>query len=149
MIDKSILKPIRFFEELSDLMLESISSISELRIYSSNTYLNRRRRSADYLYVILEGEVVLEIESLTGNIVPIETIGAGEVIGISSLIEPEKSEYLSDAKTLVPTKALRIRSDQLFVLFYQNFELGFLIMKKIAYITRLRLTQRTHPIPKI
>ena len=145
MVEKSILRPLWFFQELSDEMLESIAAIAELRMYDSNVYLNKRRRRADYLYIILEGEVILQIESLTGKSVPLETIGRGEVIGFSSLIESEKKEYLSDAKTLIPTKSLRFRNDELLVLFYQNFELGFLI----TYITRLRLSQRTHPIAKV
>jgi CRP-like cAMP-binding protein len=149
MVDKSILRPIRFFEELSDEMLESIAAIAELRVYDSDVYLNKRKRSADYFYIILEGEVSLQIESISGKTVRLETIGAGGAIGFSSLVESEKQEYLSDAKTLIPTKLIRFRNDELMLLFYQNFELGFLIMKKIAYIAKRRLTYRTYPIPMI
>ncbi|BBO86841.1 Crp/Fnr family transcriptional regulator [Desulfosarcina ovata] len=149
MVDKSILRPVRFFEDLSDEMLESIAGIAELRMYDSDVYLNKRKRSADYFYVILEGEVGLQLETLSGKIVRLETIGAGGAIGFSSLVESKKHEYLSDAKTLMPTKAIRFRNDELQLLFYQNFQMGYLIMKKIAYIARRRLVYRTYPIPKV
>ena len=149
MVDKSILRPIQFFEELSDEMLESIAAIAELRMYDSDVYLNKRKRSADYFYIILEGVVSLQLEDISGETVRLETIGAGGAIGFSSLIESEKQKYLSDAKTLMPTKAIRFRNDELFLLFYQDFEMGFLIMKKIARIARRRLVYRTYPIPKV
>lgn len=149
MVDKSILRPVRFFEDLSDEMIESIAGIAELRIYDSDVYLNKRKRSADYFYVILEGEVGLEIETISGKTVRLETIGTGGAIGFSSLVESKKQEYISDAKTLMPTKAIRFRNDELKLLFYQNFQMGFLIMKKIAYIARRRLIYRTYPIPKV
>ncbi|OQX00361.1 MAG: hypothetical protein BWK80_62005 [Desulfobacteraceae bacterium IS3] len=78
-----------------------------------------------------------------------ETVGAGGAVGFSALIEMEEKSYLSDAKTLTPTKVLRFPANELTLLFYQDFELGFLMMKKIALVAKRRLMYRTHPIPKV
>ncbi len=149
MVDPNILKEIRFFEELSDERIERLAAIAELRMYEQGAFLNKQKRAADYFYIILEGEISLQIESLTGKTVRLETVGAGGAVGFSALIEMEEKSYLSDAKTLTPVKVLRFPANELTLLFYQDFELGFLMMKKIALVAKRRLMYRTHPIPKV
>jgi len=148
-VDPNILKEIRFFEELSDERIERLAAIAELRMYEQGAFLNKQKRAADYFYIILEGEISLQIESLTGKTVRLETVGAGGAVGFSALIEMEEKSYLSDAKTLTPVKVLRFPANELTLLFYQDFELGFLMMKKIALVAKRRLMYRTHPIPKV
>ncbi len=148
MVQSDILKSFSFFEELSDVMLERVAAVAELKHYEEGAFLNKRKKAADYFYLILEGEISLEVESLTSDTVRLETIASGGAIGFSSLIEMEAKRYISDAKALTPVKILRFRSDDLTLLFYQDFELGYLFMKKIALIAKRRLRYRTYPIPK-
>ena len=146
MVNAELLKSFSFFEELSDEMLERVSALAELRHYEEGAFLNKKKKAADYFYFILEGEISLQTESLTGETVRLETIAPGGAMGFSSLIEMESKRYLSDAKALTPIKLLRFPADDLTLLFYQDFELGYLMMKKIALIAKRRLMYRTHPI---
>lgn len=148
MVQAELLKSFSFFEELSDGMLERVAAVAELRHYKEGAFLNKKKKAADYFYLILEGEISLEVESLTGETVHLETIAPGGAIGFSSLIEMETKRYLSDARALTPVKILRFPADELTLLFYQDFELGYLIMKKIALIAKRRLMYRTYPISK-
>jgi CRP/FNR family transcriptional regulator, cyclic AMP receptor protein len=148
MVSPEILKPLSFFEELSDAMIARLASIAELKAYQEGDFLNKRRKEASYFYIILEGEISLQMESLTGKTVRLETIAPGGAIGFSSLIETRSKRYLSDAKALTPVKILRFRADELTLLFYQDFELGYLFMKKIALVAKRRLVYRTYPIEK-
>lgn len=149
MVPVDILKSTAFFEELSEEMVRRLAAVAELKAYPEGIFLDQRKRVANYFYIILEGEVSLQMESLTGKTVRLETITPGGAIGFSSLIDMASKRYISDAKTLSPVKLLRFRADDMMLLFYQNFELGFLIMKKIAYIAKMRLMYRTHPIPNV
>ena len=149
MVPMALLQDTPFFEELSDEMIQQLAHIGELKAYPADAFLDHRKKSALHFYIILEGEVGLQIESLTGKTVRLETITPGGAIGFSSLIDMESKRYTSDARTLSPVKLLRFRADEMTLLFYQNFELGFLIMKKIAWIAKMRLVYRTHPIPNI
>lgn len=149
MVPVDILKSTAFFEELSEEMVRRLAAVAELKAYPEGIFLDQRKRVANYFYIILEGEVSLQMESLTGKTVRLETITPGGAIGFSSLIDMVSKRYISDAKTLSPVKLLRFRADDMMLLFYQNFELGFLIMKKIAYIAKMRLMYRTHPIPNV
>lgn len=149
MVPTDLLESIPFFEELSEQMLKQLAAIADLKVYPEDTYLDQRKKSARYFYVLLEGEVSLQMESLTGKTVRLETITPGGAIGFSSLIDMASKRYISDARTLTKTKLLRFGADDMTLLFYQNFELGFLIMKKIAWIAKMRLMYRTHPIPNV
>ena len=149
MVSRDILKPLSFFEELSDSMIERLASIAELRVYQEGDFLNNKKKDAVYFYIIIEGEISLEVESLTGKKVRLEIIAPGGAIGFSSLIETESKQYISNARALTRVKILRFRADEMTMLFYQDFELGYLVMKKIALIAKRRLVYRTHPIERL
>lgn len=148
MVPTKILRDLSFFEELSDSMIERLAAVAELKSYPAGTFLNQRKREAHTFYIVLEGEISLEVESLTGQTVHLETIVPGGAMGFSSLIEMPSKSYLSDARAISPVKILRFRSDALIQLFYQDFELGYLMMKKIAWIAKMRLVYRTYPVEK-
>lgn len=150
MVPFEVLSAAPFFDELSDDKLKRVCALGEMKAYPEGVLLDQRRRKAKHFYLILEGEIGLEVESVTGKTIRLETIGQGGAIGFSSLIETGSARYYSsDAKTLTPVKAIRFSADGMMILFYQDFELGFLVMKKIAYIAKKRLEYRTYPIPKI
>lgn len=150
MVPKDMLKSIVFFEDLSDEMLERIAVIADLRHYTEGEYLNKRRNPADNFYIILEGAISLETEDITGKKHNLETLMAGAALGFSSLIETESKRYLCDARVITtPTRTLRFRASDLISMFYLDFELGFLIMKKIALIAKRRLLYRTLPLASL
>lgn len=148
MVAPEILKEAPFFDELSEDMINRLAAIAEIKTYPKNHFMDKRNQNATHFYLVLEGEISLQMESVTGKTVRLETISVGGAIGFSSLIDMDNKRYTSDAKTLTPAKLLRFKSDKMRLLFYQDFELGFLIMKKIAYIAKRRLMYRTLPIPK-
>jgi CRP/FNR family transcriptional regulator, cyclic AMP receptor protein len=150
MVPKEMLRSIKFFEDLSDEMLERLATIADLRHYTEGEYLNKRKTTANYLYILLEGAISLETEDITGKRHNLETLMPGAALGFSSLIDTDSRQYLSDARVLTaPTRTLRFKSSELVLLFYSDFELGFLIMKKIALIAKRRLQYRTHPLDHI
>jgi CRP-like cAMP-binding protein len=149
MVSPDILKQLDFFEELSDSMIERMASIAEIKAYPEGHFLNKNIQEAKYFYIILEGEISLQLERLTQRTVHLETIMPGGALGFSSLIETNDKRYISDAKAITPVKVLRFQAHEMMLLFYQDFELGYLIMKKIALVAKRRLVYRTHPLEKI
>lgn len=149
MVTPETLQAIPFFEELSDDMIRQLAAIASLQEYPENSFLDQRKMSARYFYIILEGEISLQVESLTGKTVRLETVAAGGAIGFSALIDMDSKRYISDARTLSKVTLLRFGSDDMTRLFYQNFEMGYLVMKKIAWIAKMRLMYRTHPVPTL
>ncbi len=148
-VDEAILRSTSFFHDVPQKYVDGLCSIAELREYQAGEHLNQKLRSADFLYIILEGSISLEQENITGEVIKLETIFPGAAIGFSSLIESDNKRYLTDARTLTPVKALRFRADDLLRMFYQDFELGFHFMRKIALIAWERLVFRTQPLERL
>jgi len=48
-----------------------------------------------------------------------------------------------------PQPSVEFLASDLMLLFYQDFELGFLFMRQIARVAKRRLMYRTHLIPQI
>ncbi len=148
MIDINILRSIAFFEDHSDAHLEKCAKIAKVVNLDPNTYLNKKSRSADDLYVILEGAVRLEVENDDGSRSQLETLYPGAAIGVSSLIDVQSHEYLSDARTLTHSKLVKFSAEELTNLFSQDYQLGYLIMRKLAMILRKRLAGRIPHLSK-
>lgn len=148
MVPSQLLKNLDFFEELSEAMIERLALLAEVKTYPEGEFLNKKKKEANFFYILLEGEISLEVESLTGKTVRLETIAPGGALGFSSLIEMASKRYLSDARALTPVKILRFPSHDVSLLFFQDFELGYLIMKKIAWVAKQRLVNRTYPVEK-
>jgi CRP-like cAMP-binding protein len=92
----------------------------------------------------------LETEDITGKRHNLETLMPGAALGFSSLIETDPRRYLSDARILTtPTRTIRFKGNDLLRMFYMDFEMGFLIMRKIALIAKRRLLYRTHPLDTV
>ncbi|WP_419655788.1 putative cyclic nucleotide-binding domain protein [Desulfosarcina variabilis str. Montpellier] len=148
MVSPQMLTDLSFFEELSESMIKRLACLAEIKTYPEGEFLNKKRKEANFFYILLEGEISLEVESLTGKTVRLETIAPGAAMGFSSLIDMAPKRYLSDARALTPVKILRFPSHEMSLLFYQDFELGYLIMKKIAWVAKQRLINRTYPVEK-
>lgn len=149
MVNKELLKSVEFFDDFPDETIERLAKIADLREYREGEYLNRRRRSADNLYIILQGAISLEVENIKGKIIHLETLVDGAALGFSSLVDIEPRKYLSDARIITPTRAIRFRADDILSLCYQDSKFGFLIMKRIALIAKQRLLYRTQPLDNI
>ncbi len=62
--------------------------------------------------------------------------------GFSALVDTEEKNYTSSAKALTDVKLYNWKAADLEALFSQDFEMGFLFMKRIAKITKTRLQIR-------
>jgi hypothetical protein len=59
--------------------------------------------------------------------------------GLPSLVDMERKRYLIYAKVLVNTKVFAWRGADLEKLFFEDFEMGFYFMRRIAKILNTRL----------
>ena len=106
---------------------------TEVNIAAGETIL-QEDHYADRLYLIIEGEVVLE-SGIAGK--RIDTVGAGEVLGWSWLYAPYVSRFT--ARAVTPVRALELNGPALLVLAEENHDFGFELMKRIASCTIRRL----------
>ena len=142
MVELEDLKSIILLSHLTDPMLEKLTDVTMTAEYKAGDYIFREGDYARYLYAVIGGRVGLELEKTANVPVMMDTIGRGRTFGFSVLVDTEQKKYTTHARALVDTKLFAWEGTELEMLFYQDYEMGFLFMKRIAKIAKTRLQFR-------
>ena len=142
MVNLDELKSIILLSHLTDPMLEKLTDITMTAEYKAGDYIFKEGEYARYLYAIIDGKVGLELEKTANTTVLIDTVGRGRTLGFSALVDTEQKKYTTHAKAMVDTKMFLWDVAELEQLFYQDYEMGYLFMKRIAKIAKTRLQIR-------
>ncbi len=144
MISVELLRRYPFFALLTDEQLKAIAMIAEEKTYPKETLLVKENTPATKLILLLEGDVDLVYSgggegaisnALVGSIAP------GEMLGVSSLIEPYV--YISSARATLPAKVVEIDGVAVRALMQVDKLLGYVLMRNVAtaVLERLKYTQ--------
>ncbi len=144
MVSLELLRRNPFFALLTDDQLKAIAMIAEEKIYPKEALLVKENTPATKLILLLEGDVDLVYSgggegaisnALVGSIAP------GEMLGVSSLIEPYV--YISSARATVPAKVVEIDGPAVRALMQVDKLLGYALMRNVAaaVLERLKYTQ--------
>jgi len=135
-------KSISMLSHLSDSMLENLATISSINEHRAGDYIFNEGDDAKSLYSVIDGKVGLEIEKNSSTRILIDNITKGMTLGFSALVDTEAKSYTTSAKALTDTKLFTWKAADLKTLFSQDYEMGFLFMKRIAKIVKTRLQIR-------
>jgi CRP/FNR family cyclic AMP-dependent transcriptional regulator len=91
-----------FFSKLTASALEDFSAMEYPSSYAANVVLFTEREPVKALFVILEGELRLSINSSGGKRLSLRIARKGDIIGLSSLLSG--TAYEMTAETLYPSK---------------------------------------------
>jgi CRP-like cAMP-binding protein len=144
MISPEFLRRYPFFAVLADEQLKAVAMIAEEKMYPKETILVKENTPAKKLILLVEGDVDL-IYSGGGegaiNNALVGSIAPGEMLGVSSLIEPYA--YISSARTTVQVKVVEIDGIALRALMQVDKQLGYTLMSNVAaaVLERLKYTQ--------
>jgi CRP-like cAMP-binding protein len=144
MVSPEVLRRYPFFSQLSDEQLKAIAMVAQEKTYPKEAILLKENTPAQRLLLLLEGDVDLifsgggegaVVNALVGS------IAAGEMLGVSALIEPYM--YISSAKATQPSKVVEIDAQVVRELMRADSTLGFTLMRNIAAVVleRLKYTQ--------
>ncbi len=136
------LKSINMLSYLNDSMLKNLVKITSINEYRSGDYIFNEGDYAKSLYSVIDGKVGLEIEKNSSTRILIDNITKGMTLGFSALVDTEEKSYTTSAKALTDTKLFIWKTEDLETLFSQDYEMGFLFMKRIAKIVKTRLQIR-------
>ena len=95
-----------FFTKLSPPALQDLSSMQFPSSYAANVVLFSEKDPAQGLYIVLEGEVKLSINSSDGRRLSLSIARKGEILGLASALSG--SPYDVTAETLFPAKVAHI-----------------------------------------
>lgn len=139
---EQVLKECRLFSTLSGAALEKIASLAVEKDYDAGTTIFREGDSADYLLVLEEGRVALQIAlpEAPGGMVrrgTVDVVTKNEVVGWSAIVEPYI--YTLTAVCLQKTRVLSISGVKLRGLIRDNQVVGYGILKELVKVVASRL----------
>jgi CRP/FNR family cyclic AMP-dependent transcriptional regulator len=91
-----------FFKKLSPAAFRDLASLQYASSYAANVVLFSEKEPARGIFVVLEGEVKLSINSTDGRRLSLSIARKGDVLGLSSTLTG--SPYEMTAETLYPSK---------------------------------------------
>jgi CRP-like cAMP-binding protein len=136
------LKSINQLNYFNDSILKNLVRITDIVEYKAGDYIFKEGDDAGTLYAVIDGKVGLEIEKNSSTRILIDNITQGMMLGFSALVDTEEKNYTTSARVLADTKLFAWKAQELEALFFQNYEMGFLFMKRIAKIVKTRLQIR-------
>ena len=126
-----------FLRGMSPAHLAILTDAAMLAEFEGGELLFREGDPANRFYLIREGQVVLESPSGEGSAVPIQVIGAGDVLGWSWLFPPYSWRF--DARTVGPVKAIFFYGTRLREQCEADHDLGYELMKRMTAVVIQRL----------
>ncbi len=126
-----------FFRGMTMADLQLIAACGARKSFAAGDYLGREGHSADHFYLILRGQVSIEIYFPERGALRLQTLSDGDIAGWSWLFPPYRWRFDLRAQTSVDTIALdgcRLRAEC-----DRDPRLGYDLMQRFAAIMTDRL----------
>jgi CRP-like cAMP-binding protein len=131
-----------FFEGMKPEYFEDIAGCATEATFEPGQILFREGEPADKFYLIQRGRIALEAHEPADGTVPVQELGAGDVLGWSWLFSP--FVWHLQARALEPTGAVVLDGAHLLIAAERNPTFGYDLMKRVAHvlIQRLQATRK-------
>lgn len=132
----------QLFQGLSEKQLEIVAPLCrQVHCLSGKVFFSEGEEATD-LFVVLEGEVALEVDLFIGDhvrpqTITVEKIGKGDSFGWSALVEPRR--MTTAARCTRDVDIIAINGDDLKALLKGHTDVGMIVMENVAKIVRGRL----------
>lgn len=136
-----ILREHRFFAGLDEESCGVVCGCAKNVRFEAGEYLFRAGEPADQFYLLRHGRVALEVAAPGRGAVTFQTVGEGEVVGVSWLIPPYRWTY--DAKAVELVRAIAMDASCLRRKCEADHDLGYEMMKRFVpvLVDRLQATR--------
>ena len=126
-----------FFNELAPETLEFLAESSTERRVEAGDVLFRHGKRADRFYLLLDGEVSIEIPALVGPTLEVQLLGPGQVLGWSWLIAPYKWNF--QARATRPSTLIEFDGEAILARCESDPAFGYALFKRFAGLMSERL----------
>jgi CRP-like cAMP-binding protein len=137
MVTVEILKGNELFQDMTDEEIKVFLPFCKEKTFDAGTTLCTYGARGKEFYLLLEGDVSLQVPSEKEFGVLVLFVRPGSAFGISGLISP--FSYTSTAKCNTKTKTIAIECVPFRDFIYQNREIGFLVVRNLARVLMKRL----------
>ncbi len=101
---EKILREHRFFADLDDDTIELLAGCARNVVFKADEYLFRTGEAADEFYLVRHGRVALDVVAPGHKALTFQTVGEGEIIGVSWLLPPYR--WIHDARAVELVRAI-------------------------------------------
>ena len=126
------------FADLSQAHIDMLARAAARESFGPRELIFQEGHEADKFYLITAGNVAVEIFAHDRGPVTIQTVGPGEILGWSWLVEPYRWHF--DAQAILPTEAIVFDAVIVRDIFQRHPGLGYTMMKRFLPIVVERLT---------
>ena len=137
-MSEEFIEHLSLVEELSDDQLVIIRPLIERINFEIKKEIFKQGEAAHYLYLIVEGEVIIRFNPKEEAALVITKLGEGDLFGWSAALGC--STYTSSAIGTKKGELLRIKGDHLKNIYRKYPEIGLLIVNQLASVIASRLT---------
>lgn len=117
--------------------LKELASIATEVEFPAGEIVYHEGDAGQAIYLIEEGQVVIEMTLPDGNQVTVLTLGPGQLFGWSSLFPPRRKT--ASTRTITPTKVISIDAGRLRHLFQSDHSLEHVIMLRMIEVVAERM----------
>jgi CRP-like cAMP-binding protein len=132
------LREIRFLHDIGPMRLEQIAKIARFQDFNDGDLIFRQGDAAQQVYLVATGNVSLEICAAGIGCRQILTLGPGELLGWSSVLD--QSCYTARARALEATRLVEINVAQLLTMCSHDPQFGYDLMHRTALALAKRLS---------
>ena len=132
------MQAIPWFHELKPAMFDKLAAIAQLAELGKGQQLFNEGDKEDYVYIVIEGRIGLEIFVPVRGRVRILTAEPLDLVGWSS-VTPVVRQRTAGAKAVIKSKVLALDAAKLRALCDQDHDLGYIVMRRVANIIASRL----------
>jgi CRP-like cAMP-binding protein len=126
-----------FFAGLDAEFVTLLCGCARNAVFQADEHLFREGDPADSFYLLRHGSVALEITAPGRGAIAFETLGAGEIVGVSWLVPPYRWTY--DARALELVRAIAMDATCLRAKCAADHELGYDLMTRFVPVVVERL----------
>lgn len=110
--------------------LKKLASLAREMTFSAGEILDRKGEMGKALYLIEEGEIVIEAEVVGQGYVPVNRLGPGEFFGWSSLFPPERK--MGQTRTVKPTRVMAFFAEGIRAAMQADHTLEYGIIRRVG-----------------
>jgi CRP/FNR family transcriptional regulator, cyclic AMP receptor protein len=138
MVPLETLKHIQFLQDFSDDHLQHLASLAEIKEFPAGGEVFREGQSSSSVYLVVQGNITLEINVPTRGAMQFQTVGSGELLGWTPVLGP--GPMTATARVQTPSTLLALNAAQMKAFCAHDLSFGFAFMQRIAQVLSSRLS---------
>ncbi len=123
--------------DVSDATIEKVAEFSQIRKFAAGETLVRGNRPADSLFIVVEGQVDIQVLLKTGKRQTFDTLAPGDFLNWAALVKPYTTNLIGVCRA--ETKMLAINAEKLRALCEEDTLFGYRLVSQMARVIRRRL----------